>query len=157
MSGYWILPFSGIESRPVRAILNGFQLSGILNLSDGRPYSGGINGNPGPSFVQSGGILGGGGSNRVPFVGRNTFTSPGFASVDVRLARAFRLSERMKLELIWEAFNLLNRTNVTGLNTLQYNVVGTTLFPRTDFGTASATGTNLVRERQMQLGARFSF
>ena len=157
MSGYWILPFGGIESRPVRAILNGFQLSGILNLADGRPYSGGINGNPGPSFVQSGGILGVGGSNRVPFVGRNTFTSPGFASVDVRLARAFRLSERMKLELIWEAFNLLNRTNVTGLNTLQYNVVGTTLFPRPDFGTASATGTNLVRERQMQLGARFSF
>jgi len=31
------------------------------------------------------------------------------------------------------------------------------LFPRTDFQTISATSTNLVRERQYQLGARFVF
>ena len=93
----------------------------------------------------------------MPWVGRNTFTSPGLATTDLRVARAIRFSERMKLELIWEAFNLFNRVNVTAINTTQYNLVGSTLFPRTDFQTTRETGTNLSRERQMQLGARFTF
>ena len=39
----------------------------------------------------------------------------------------------------------------------QYNVRGSVLFPRTDFQSISATGTNIVRERQIQLGTRFTF
>jgi hypothetical protein len=63
----------------------------------------------------------------------------------------------MRLQLILEAFNLTNRVQVTGINTTQYTVRGSTLFPRTDFQSISAAGTNLFGPRQLQLGARFSF
>jgi hypothetical protein len=155
-SAYWVLPFHGISSRPLRLALDGFQLSGILSLGDGRPYSALISGNPTPSGISTG-ILGVGGSTRVPWAGRNTLTGPGLATTDMRLARALRFSERMKLELIFEAFNVFNRTNITQINTTKYNLVNQVLFPRTDFATTSETGSNLLRERQLQLGARFTF
>jgi hypothetical protein len=47
--------------------------------------------------------------------------------------------------------------NVTYVVGTQYSVGGTTLFPRTDFQSISATSTNLIRERQLQLGTRFRF
>ncbi len=156
LSGVWQPPFSRIGSRAVRGAFDGFQLSGILALSDGRPYSGSASGNPTPSGIL-GGLLGVGGSSRVPFVGRNTFTYPGAATVDARLAREIKFSERVRWQLIVEAFNVFNRINITGSNSTQYNVRGAVLFPRTDFRSISATGTNLFRERQWQLGTRLSF
>lgn len=156
MSGLWQPPAERIGFRPLRAFLDGFQLSGILTLADGRPYSGTTSGNPTPSGTFSG-LLGAGGSSRVPFVGRNTYTNPGMASLDARIAREIRFSDRVRWQLIAEAFNLANRVNITGINTTQYNVRGAVLFPRTDFQSISATGTNIVRERQIQLGTRFTF
>jgi hypothetical protein len=158
MSGSWQLPFGGIKSRPLRATLNGFQISGILALFDGRPYSGTISGSPSPSGTMSG-ITGASATStsRVPFVGRNTFTNPGGATLDARLAREFRITERMRFQLMFEGFNVLNRINITGINTTQYNLRNTTLFPNTSWQTVSSTGTNLTRERQYQIGARFSF
>ena len=160
LSGVWQLPTQNIQSKTLRAIVNGFQLSGILTLADGHPYSGSTSGNPSPAGIQ-GGLLGVGGSgnayNRVPFIGRNTYTYPGIANGDARIARDFKFTERVRLQLIFEAFNVTNRVQITGLNTTQFNVRSTTLFPRTDFQTISSAGTNLNRERQLQLGARFSF
>ena len=40
MSAVWQPPFSRIGARPLRAVLNGFQFSGILTLTDGRPFTG---------------------------------------------------------------------------------------------------------------------
>jgi hypothetical protein len=156
LSGVWQLPTQNIQNKSLRRVVNGFQLSGILTLADGHPYSGTTSGNPSPSGIQ-GGLLGVGGSARAPFVGRNIYTYPGVANGDARLARDFKFTERVRLQLIFEAFNVTNRVQITGLNTTQYNVRGTTLFPRTDYQTISAAGTNLVRERQLQLGARLSF
>jgi len=156
MSGYYVPPFNRIQNRYLRGALDGFQLSGILALYDGRPYNASVSGNPSPSGTTSG-LLGMGGSSRVPWLGRNVYTNPGGATVDARLAREFRIKERMRLQLIAEGFNILNRVLITGLNTTAYNIRSTVLFPRTDFQTISATSTNLVRERQYQLGARFVF
>ncbi len=155
-SAYWIPPFSRIQLRPLRAALDGFQLSGILTLHDGRPYDGTVSGSPSPAGTASG-LLGVGGSTRAPFRGRNVFTSPGGATVDARVAREFRFAERYRLQLIAEGFNVFNRINVTSIVTTQYNIRNLVLFPRTDFQSISATGTNLTRERQVQLGARFVF
>ncbi len=156
MSAYWMPPFSKFQSKTVRRAFDGFQFSGILTLSDGFPYSGSVSGNPSPSGLASG-LLGVGGSSRVPYIGRNTYTYPGLAVLDLRIAREIRLFDRLKWQLIAEAFNSLNRVNITGITTTQYNIRSTVLFPRTDFQSISATGTNLTRERQLQLGARFTF
>jgi hypothetical protein len=156
MSGVWQLPTHSIQSKSLRRAVDGFQISGILTLADGRPYSGTTSGNPSPSGIQAG-LLGAGGSARVPYIGRNTFTNPGVANLAARLSREIRFSERVRWQLIFEAFNLANRVQVTGINTTQYNVRGSVLFPRTDFQTISAAGTNLFRERQLQLGTRLTF
>jgi len=156
VSGYWLLPFHRIGSRPLRAALDGFQLSSILTLADGRPYTGTISGNPTPSGVSTG-SLGVGGFARAPWVGRNTYVSPGMATTDLRLARAIKFSERMRLELIGEAFNLFNRVNITRINNSQYTFRGSVLFPNAAFASIQETGSNLTRERQLQLGARFTF
>ncbi len=156
MSAMWQPPFSKIGVKGLRRTLDGFQFSGILTLADGKPYSGSTSGNPTPAGIL-GGLYGVGGSYRVPFVGRNIYTYPGLATLDLRVAREIRFGERFRWQLIAEAFNALNRINITGITTTQYNVRGTVLFPRTDFRSISATGTNLTRERQFQLGTRFSF
>ena len=156
MSALWQPAFAWIGWKPLQAVLHGFQFSGILALADGKPYSGSTSGNPTPAGIL-GGLVGVGGSSRVPFAGRNTYTFPGMATLDLRVAREIKIKERIRWQLIAEVFNLTNRINITGLNTTQYNVRNTILFPRTDFQTISSTGTNLVRERQLQLGTRFSF
>jgi hypothetical protein len=156
MSAVWQPSLGGVNSRAVRGIFGGFQLSGILTLADGKPYSGGTSGNPTPAGIL-GGLIGVGGSGRVPFVGRNTFTGPGAVNVDVRLAREFKFTERFRWQLIVEGFNIVNRVHITGINGTQYNVRGAVLFPNPAFQSISSTGTNLFRERQYQLGTRFSF
>jgi hypothetical protein len=156
MSAVWQPSLAGVSSRAVRGAFGGFQLSGILMLADGRPYSGGTSGNPTPAGIL-GGLIGVGGSSRVPFVGRNTFTDPGAAVVDVRLAREFKFTERLRWQIMVEGFNIFNRVLITGINATQYNVRGAVLFPNPAFQSISSTGTNLMRERQYQLGTRFTF
>ena len=51
-------------------------------------------------------------------LGRNPFTTPGFFEMDLRLSRRFSLSERWKLDVIADAFNLTNRLNVSAVNQL---------------------------------------
>ncbi|MGH9627070.1 MAG: hypothetical protein ACRD7E_01715, partial [Bryobacteraceae bacterium] len=47
-------------------------------------------------------------------LGRNTFRGPGFASVDLGLAKSFRFGERVSAALRFEAFNAFNRVNLEG-------------------------------------------
>jgi hypothetical protein len=51
-------------------------------------------------------------------LGRNAFTSPNFFQWDMRLAKRIPLGERLRLDLIADAFNLFNRTNVAAVNQL---------------------------------------
>jgi hypothetical protein len=96
----------------LKRAVDGFMISGILSLVDGRPYSGGTTGSPSPGGVTSG-IVGVGGSSRVPWVGRNTFVGPGANSLDIRISRDIPIKERIHWLLIAEAFNLANRYEVS--------------------------------------------
>jgi hypothetical protein len=51
-------------------------------------------------------------------LGRNTFVRPGFFQWDLRISRKFPLTERIKLEVISDMFNLLNRTNIADVSPL---------------------------------------
>jgi hypothetical protein len=78
----------------------------------------------------------------------------------MRLSRRFGIGENMKLELLAEAFNLFNRTQVTGVNTLLYTISGSNLTFNggpTGFGTTTGADSTLFRERQVQLAVRFEF
>jgi hypothetical protein len=51
-------------------------------------------------------------------LGRNRFTMPGFFSWDMRVAKRLPLGERLNLDLIADAFNLTNHTNIAAVNQL---------------------------------------
>jgi hypothetical protein len=87
-------------------------------------------------------------NDRPAGVGRNTARGFSSATVDVRLSRTFRIG-RARTELLAEAFNLLNRTNLQVPNT----VWGTGITPLATFGRATAAGD----ARQVQLGVRVTF
>ena len=51
-------------------------------------------------------------------LGRDAFTSPGFFQFDLRVSKGISFGERLRLDLIADAFNLFNRTNVAAVNQL---------------------------------------
>jgi outer membrane receptor protein involved in Fe transport len=51
--------------------------------------------------------------------GRNAFTAPPFVNLDMRFSKRFALGERVKVELLFEFFNLLNRQNPAAVETSQ--------------------------------------
>jgi len=58
-------------------------------------------------------------NDRPAGVGRNTGRGFDYASLDLRLSRRFKLTERVGVQLLAEGFNVLNRTNLgVPINTL---------------------------------------
>lgn len=55
--------------------------------------------------------------------GRNAFTSPPFSNLDIRFAKRFNITERVKLQALFEFFNLLNRQNPAAVQTAT-NITG---------------------------------
>jgi hypothetical protein len=56
------------------------------------------------------------GSGCTGNLGRNAFTGPGFFEVDLRVGKRIPLGERLRLDLLADAFNLFNRTNVAAVD-----------------------------------------
>ena len=50
-------------------------------------------------------------NDRLPGVSRNSLLGPDYATTDMRLTRRLYAGDRVKLELMAESFNLLNRDN----------------------------------------------
>ncbi len=92
-------------------------------------------------------------------VGRNTGDGPLFYTTDLRVARRFNFQDDIYFEFIFEAFNLLNRVNYSGIN----NVVGPTVSRADVEGSASIASnrplgfTEAFDPRQIQFGFRFNF
>lgn len=77
-------------------------------------------------------------------LGRNVFTGPSFKEIDMSLAKHFSITERLKLEVRIEAFNVLNHVNLNA--------------PSTDLSSASfGKATSTLLPRQFQGGLRLSF
>jgi hypothetical protein len=142
-----------------RAIFGGWTLAPIVTFQSGFVYSAGLSGNV--SGGTSTGIFGAGGANRLPNVERNAFRSPRLINIDLRVSRRFRITETTNFEILAEGFNLLNHTNVTEVASRMYAVGGNagaqTLTFDPTFGSPTAAGNSIFRERQVQLAARFQF
>jgi len=167
-----------LKARPLRTLLDGWALAGILNESSGRGYSYLVfGGSRLPGGHES--INGSGGSTVLPTAGRNTLRLPDTANVDLRLTRNFRLGERIRVRASADAFNVVNRVNYSGVTQRAYIAgtpgssgapAGITPLVFQDaatiaseglnslpFGTLTDAGAGLQRERRMQLGLRFEF
>lgn len=112
----------------VKLALDDFLFSGGFTASGGQPIylsmSGTVYNGSSSSYGSGGNIYGGAISSgsgfattgRPPQIGRNSIYAPGFNGLDLRVTREVPIYENLKLQLIGEAFNVLNRRIITGVN-----------------------------------------
>jgi hypothetical protein len=105
------LAFSWIaEPRPfhrghdmLATLFDDWKLAGVLSMGSGRPVTVNVIGDPNQDGNDD--------NDRLPGAGRNSFLGPDYASADARLTRLIHAGDRLKVDLIVESFNLLNRDN----------------------------------------------
>jgi Carboxypeptidase regulatory-like domain len=142
-------------------LTNDWEIAPVYQIQSGLPVTVGVTGNvPNALNPTTSGITGSGGANRIP--SRDSVQMPGTWITDLRASKSFAVTERYKLELLTDFFNLANKQNITGINTTGYSIGGTaaapTLVPVTSFGTPFSSNSNFIYSpRQIQLGARFHF
>jgi hypothetical protein len=103
-------------------------------------------------------------SDRVGNIGRNTYRGDSSYTTDVRVQRVFNLSDRLTAEASAEVFNLFNRQNVNGIDTVYgaANFLGS--IPRR-FGDGVSSPANptfgsqnfVAPARQVQVSLRLNF
>ena len=86
------------------------------------------------------------------FIGRNLGSSRAVVNMNSRLSRTFALSERIHLQALVEAFNLLNHTNIVSLNG-NFGAGAYPTTPSSTFGQITAVSDS----RSLQFGLRASF
>ncbi len=162
----------------LKYLVDGWQISPVLQIQNGLPYSLGTSGTA-PGGL--GGVNGSNGLYRIDVIGRNTYHYPGTQVFDLRLSKSFNFTERFRAEFLASAFNLFNHVNVTGINTtgyfvttsnistpnglvtcssanpcLQFNYNSATLAPV--FGSINNANSNWAyTSRQIELAIRFHF
>jgi hypothetical protein len=128
-----------------RTLLDNWSLSAIFTAQSGQPYT-----------ARVGAVdLNGDGNTRndiAPGTARNEFRLPAIVTFDPRVARVIPIGDA-RVHLIWEAFNLFNRDNISGVDTTLYSVTGTTLTSATTFGRPLVS----AGERIMQLAVKLTF
>lgn len=158
---------------PQHTFLRNFELSGIVTVQSPRPFTlfVGFDANGDTNPV----------TDRVGFSPRNTYEGDSLRSVDMRLSRYFHITERLRLDLSMDAFNLFNRPNVDEVTSVYgtYNFCGGQVPQHFGDGVSTAiqnlqvSGCPLAgppvpnpqfggprtvfNPRQLQFGAKFSF
>jgi hypothetical protein len=117
-------------NKVMKLLVNDFAFSGDEIASGGQPIFLGVSGTiysgstSATSYADDSGIYGGaissgsGGptSGRPPYIGRNSIYMPGFNNVDFRITRDIPIHDNITFQIVGEAFNALNHTIVTGVN-----------------------------------------
>ncbi|HEY0005307.1 MAG TPA: TonB-dependent receptor [Pyrinomonadaceae bacterium] len=164
--------FSGVLAAPAawrndasfsRRFFSDFTIAPILELSSGRPFNI-ITGtdtnadqqssNDRPSVAADGTLV------LPPFLssgtlGRNRGITHNYASLDLRVSRAIRFGERLRLDLIAEGFNLFNRFNEASATPFFTDV--NNFGQRGPGGRYYSRPTAAYDPRQFQLGIKLNF
>ena len=104
LSGVWNLNYFDGMGGVAHALLSGWTVSGILSYQSGQPYTAVISGDFNNDLNRS--------SDRAPGFARNTLRLPSVVEINPRIAKDFALFGGSHMQLIAEAFNLTNRSNV---------------------------------------------
>lgn len=151
MSGVWT-PFAGRRwaNGRARQALSGWQISSVVQVQSGRPFSIMASGDPGND--------GNNYNDRAPLVGRNTYRGPGLATLDLRVARDVPvLGERMRLRLLAEGFDVTNRANFDALQMTRYTYRNFVFTPAANFGMPLSVYAPGAGSRVLQLAAKILF
>lgn len=131
------MPMTG---RPLSRFYGGFQLSWIYTHASRLPFN---------VLLGSDRNADTNNNDRPVGVGRNTGAGFDYSSLDMRLGRRFRFTEKMDLEFLVEGFNLFNRSNLSVPN----NTFGPNVTPLVTFARPTAA----FDPRQIQVGVKFGF
>jgi hypothetical protein len=163
-----LLTWPGTATGWQKLFENGWHLNPVLQVQNGLPYSAGVSGTI--SGAAASGLAGSGSSGYLLQIGRNTVRQPTTADLDARLQKDIGLGERFNLELLGEAFNVLNHMNVTGINSTAYSIGSTGTLTYQSFGPglgksgqsgfgaiSNADSTFVYSQREIQLGVKLDF
>ncbi len=159
----WQPVFAHTSGWAGRWLANGWEVSQITTLQSSPPAQAtvSVSGFAFPGAAFQGSLNGLGSVNRVPFEPINGLNVDQIYRVDARISKAVPLSERVRLYLMFEGFNIFNTPYNTSINTTQYllNSKAGTLSPLSSFGYGNASqafpdGTNA---RRAQLALRLTF
>jgi hypothetical protein len=183
--------------------VNGWTLSGTATESTGFPIVAGMSGtvpaswtagtfrSPAAATAADGNIFAGAMSSssgapttgRPPQIARNSQPGPGVRNIDFRVTRDIPIHERIQLQFIGEAFNLMNHTIISSVNSTYSTYTGPTnggacpantavpagstfwgcITPfvanqaSSAFGTPTGTNNILYGPRQLQFSAKLIF
>ena len=135
ISGWWNLPYQ-------------FTFGGLATLASARPFN-----------ITAGSDLNGDGANvdrpviNASVIARNAGRGNALYDVSVFLEREFRVTERVRLSLRGEGFNIFNHANTIGRN----GVFGTGTTPLPTFNTTPGGVANVDPGRMFQFQARVRF
>ena len=169
---------AAIGNKALSYAVNNWTFSGTATEQSGFPLTATMANSP--SGGVDGGVTGGevglfnfavGG--RAPQVGRNAFPGPGVHNIDFRVGRIIPIREGIHMELLGEAFNIMNHRNILSVNTtaFAYNAptakAGTPCSGHTNgciapytsqaFAAPTSTSSILYGPRQLQLSAKLFF
>ncbi|MGH9363510.1 MAG: TonB-dependent receptor domain-containing protein, partial [Thermoanaerobaculia bacterium] len=146
VSGLWDLSYWREASGWRKALLDGWSVSWIASAQSGQPYSKTVTND-----------LNRDGNTRNDIVpgSRNSVELPDTYTIDARVAKRIPLVGGTVLELIAEAFNLLDRDNITAQRNVffNYDVANNRLIPLTNFGQDLGAADNRI----VQLAAKITF
>jgi hypothetical protein len=161
ISSIWSPTFTRNPSLWARYLVNGWQLSQITTLASAQPATATIfvQGSPFPGAAFNTSLNGLGGSNRVPFWPFNSLDIDPVYRVDARLSKELPFTERVRLFLNFEAFNVFNTVSDTFVLTEAYRASNGVLTPSSGLGQGSQSqgfpdGTNA---RRAQVSLRLVF
>jgi len=140
----WAPRFEKVSNKVASAVVNGFSFAMVTTAASHQPLSSSgiaINGFPagGVDYGLTGGTItytGGSTGGRPTWLGRNIYNGYPFYNTDFRIAREFKVWERVRMQFQADAFNLFNHTNIQG----QYGGVNVTPYVFTNVGTGLCTG-----------------
>lgn len=149
-------------------LVNNWELSSITTINSARPYGSAtisISGTPVPGMFSNFSINGTGLSGRVPFWPVDSVWQPSMYRSDFRLSKILPLTERYKVTLNFEIFNISNSWSPTTMTTSAYSETGGKLqlnappAAAQGFGVGSgdAAPPDGSEARRMQVSARFTF
>jgi hypothetical protein len=163
-SGVWTSPVSWRGSDSIwERIAADFTLAPIVEVSSGRPFNiitgtdtnGDLQSSNDRPSVAADGTLFLPGAFTAGNLRRNAGITNGYASFDMRVARAIRISENVRLDLIAEGFNLFNKFNEAAASPFftDVNAFGV----RKSNGLYESRPTASYDPRQFQFGIKLSF
>jgi hypothetical protein len=158
ISGVYKTPFEQTD-KGIRKLLANVTFAPIVELGSGRPFNilTGTDTNidasantDRPNVDVTTGALTLPSIGQAGTLGRNAGTTPGFASVDMRVAKFLPIGEKLRIDFIGEVFNLFNRVNVSTVNNDFRRI-------RFEDGQFKSPPTSVFDPRQFQFAIKISF